>query len=77
VFAYQFGGTSGRGLQPAGSRQNWRCFSVAQLVDVTVVVGVWRSPSEPGDDIQSCIEKVDLRARITSDLDQCELEEAA
>jgi hypothetical protein len=77
VLAYQFGGTSRSGLGPDGSADNWRCFPVDELTNVLLIAGSWRSPTTFGTQPEQCIDVVDVRARISPDRDQCELDEAA
>lgn len=59
VLAYQFDGSSGSGLGPAGSSQNWRCFDVDRLSDVTVQEGPWHTA--PTTRAQTCIDRIDLQ----------------
>lgn len=77
VLGYQFGGTSASGLGPAGSVSNFRFFRVADLKNLGLIVGLWRSPAGFGSRPEHCIHEIDVSARISPDRDQCELEKAA
>jgi hypothetical protein len=52
---FQFGGSSERGLDPAG---DWRCLPLDGLTEVSLHDGRWRTKAhwQP----QSCIDEVDL-----------------
>jgi hypothetical protein len=76
VLGYQFGG-----IDPASeSNQSsgWCCFRIDDLSDLRLILGTWRTPAgsatpRPG----RLMEEVDVTARLTQDLDQCDIDEAA
>ncbi len=56
---YQFGGTSGSGLDPDGSPANWRCIPIDDLQGVVVSDGEWHTA--PNDSRpQTCMDKIDV-----------------
>ena len=57
----------------------WQCLPVEDLSDVRPILGTWRTPVgwvTNGPPIQ-LIDQVDVSARRTGDIDQCQLDEAA
>lgn len=46
ALVYQFGGTSGSGLQPDGSPDNLRCLRVAQIEQLEEITGSWHQPDD-------------------------------
>jgi hypothetical protein len=54
---FQFGGGSGRGLDPGG---DWRCLSIAGLSEVSVRAGEWHTTSH--SELQHCLDEIDLEA---------------
>jgi hypothetical protein len=54
ALVYQFGGTSSQPLPPQGA---WRCFYLADVEDVRVYRGPWRTGSEHRK-TQSCVDEV-------------------
>lgn len=64
VFAYQFGGTSSKELQPSGSEGNWRCFFVAEFRVDSIRFGKWRTTLH-GARNQKCVDAVDVE--VTGD----------
>jgi hypothetical protein len=58
-FAYQFGGTSFKGLHASGSDDNWRCFIVADFTVDEVRLGQWHTTRNGARD-QRCVEVVDV-----------------
>jgi len=60
ILAYQFGGTSSKGLASAMDEQDrWRCLDIAQMQDIAVVAGPWHTGSNRGPG-NYCIEITDL-----------------
>lgn len=56
---YQFGGASESGLGPDGSRFNWRCIPLDDLMDVIVRPGDWHTaPNHTRP--QTCVFRVDV-----------------
>jgi hypothetical protein len=62
VFVYQFSGGSERGIEPGGSNENWRCFVVDDLENVSAAPGPWRTASNYTEHADSCMDSVDVRA---------------
>jgi hypothetical protein len=58
VLAYQYDGTSAKGLGPAGSPANWRCMNVKGLRQLTLVVGRWH-PGPRSIRPQKCVGRVE------------------
>jgi hypothetical protein len=61
ALCYQYSGQSQSGLQPAGSRANWRCVALERLSGVKLVDGAWRTApnhSRP----TSCVTETDIDA---------------
>jgi len=56
VLAFQFAGSSRRGLHAAGS---WRCFEVDRLQDVSTQPGPWRSAPSVFNP-QSCLDTIEV-----------------
>ena len=56
---YQFGGSSDGGLGPDGSAQNWRCFFVEDMSNVSSEPGSWHTASDHSRR-QTCIDRVDV-----------------
>jgi hypothetical protein len=59
VLCYQYGGDSETGLEPAGSKENWRCLALENLSQVELIDGPWQTApnhSRP----QTCIAEVEL-----------------
>jgi hypothetical protein len=59
VLCYQYGGDSETGLEPAGSKENWRCLALENLSQVQLIDGSWQTApnhSRP----QTCIVEVEL-----------------
>src|SRR2546428_13715170 len=55
--AYQFGGQSSTGPIVPGSTDNWRCFLVSELSDVSLRDGLWFSAGN-WDRRQTCVGRV-------------------
>jgi hypothetical protein len=64
VLGYQFGGTSRKPLAPEGSPENWRCFRVSELTEITALPGMWHAP-HIGRSFQHCVDQVDVSAGCT------------
>lgn len=62
--AYQFGGYSEGGLEPDGSRKNWRCFHVDEITRAEIITGDWHTATWPSSrkGKQTCVEHIDVRA---------------
>ena len=60
VLAFQFGGTSSTRLPPKGE---WRCLVLANIEDVRLHDGPWRSGSSHRQQ-QSCVEDIDLDVNV-------------
>ena len=61
VLCYQYGGESESGLEPAGSRANWRCLVLEKLSQVKLLTGHWHTApnhSRPA----SCVVEADIDA---------------
>jgi len=61
VLCYQYGGESSGGLEPAGSRNNWRCIALEKLRKVELLDGAWRTASNHSRP-QTCVAVVDIDA---------------
>jgi len=61
VLCYQYGGESETGLGAPGSPENWRCIALAELSEVKLLRGRWRTA--PNHSRPSyCIVDVDIDA---------------
>jgi hypothetical protein len=58
VLVYQFAGGSQAGLPPGGE---WRCLNVAELSDIRLQPGAWRTASNVFNP-QTCLDEVDVLA---------------
>ena len=56
---YQFGGTSNSGLGPVGSGDNWRCFPIAGLSNVSTRKGDWYTAPNYSQQ-QTCVDFIDV-----------------
>lgn len=59
VFGYQFAGDSNSGLEPLPSIDNWRCFDIDLLINVSFRNGTWHAYSTHSRP-QNCIAHVDF-----------------
>jgi hypothetical protein len=65
ALCYQFGGQShSRLIQPNGSPDNWRCFAISELSDVTIHDSEWHSAPDRTRP-RGCVEFVDIDVRDT------------
>lgn len=60
VLAFQFAGTSSRGLPPDGE---WRCLQVRQLHNVTSRDGAWRTRDKHTRP-QTCVKRIDVEVDL-------------
>ena len=56
---YQFEGESTSGLDPDGSRGNWRCMLLDDLSDVSVEEGDWHTAPNHSRE-QTCVDEIDV-----------------
>jgi general stress protein 26 len=64
VLAFQFGGTSSKGLPPKGE---WRCFTIGKMSDIQSRSGRWHS-GEGHSKTQPCIQRVDVDVNVPETL---------
>jgi predicted DNA-binding transcriptional regulator YafY len=64
VLAFQFGGTSSKGLPPKGE---WRCFTIDKMTDIQTRSGRWHS-GEGHSKTQPCIQHVDVDINVPETL---------
>jgi general stress protein 26 len=64
VLAFQFGGTSSKGLPPKGE---WRCFTIDKMTDIQTRSGRWHS-GEGHSKTQPCIQHVDVDVNVPQTL---------
>jgi hypothetical protein len=63
ALCYQFGGSSGSGLERGSDGVGgWRCFAVNKLSQVELQEGDWRTAS--GASRQSCVDQIDVDTEI-------------
>ena len=62
--AFQFGGTSSKGLPPKGE---WRCFTIDKMTDIQTRSGRWHS-GEGHSKTQPCIQHVDVDVNVPQTL---------
>ena len=54
---FQFAGGSRSGLSPGGE---WRCLTIAQLSDVSIVEGPWHTKSDYSPDTDDCVGEINV-----------------
>jgi len=58
LFCYQFGGYSSRGLEPHGSKANFRCWEVKDISSVLPINAPWHGTYSFGMKRSECIDDV-------------------
>lgn len=57
--AYQFGGSTGKGPVVLGAPDNWRCFVVSRLSDLSIHEGDWHTCETHGG-VSTCLDRIDV-----------------